>query len=34
LVEESDRWQQSLVLAGIARECFNDALRAAELPIV
>jgi hypothetical protein len=26
--EESDRWQQSLLLAQIARECFSDAERA------
>jgi sugar phosphate isomerase/epimerase len=25
--EESDRWQQSLVLVGIARECFDEAIR-------
>jgi sugar phosphate isomerase/epimerase len=25
--EESDRWQQSLVLIGIARECFREALQ-------
>jgi sugar phosphate isomerase/epimerase len=30
LLEESDRWQQSLVLAGIARECFDSALRTAK----
>jgi sugar phosphate isomerase/epimerase len=30
--EESDRWQQSLVLAGIARECFQEARQRASAP--
>ena len=29
--EESDRWEQSLVLAGIARDCFQEAELASEL---
>ena len=31
--EESDRWQQSLVLVGIARECFKEAMDSAP-PVV